>query len=115
MTVKDIYESVSRRLNSAPDDRAYLTYLWNTLLELRVMIEQKYLWLNGLEPPPAELTPDEVWCNSLFHPCITENILYLFTGDERYKSEFIRLANAAEEAAKKAEAGQGVIMRKYAW
>lgn len=114
MTVGEIYDIVSRRLERDASERTYLAYLHETMMELRATVPQKYLWLNGTAPPPDEITPDEVWCNSLFHPAIIENILYLFTGEERYKNEFVRLCERAENMASKTD-GSITITRKFAW
>lgn len=73
------------------DERKFINFLEDTLLELEVLVEKKYLWLNtGAEKHPTAVSDEKIWCNDLFHIAIIENICYLATGDENKKSLFYK-------------------------
>ena len=93
MTVKELYEKVCHRVPKevVPDERKFINFLEDTLCELEVLVEEKYLWLNtGAKKHPTTVSDEKIWCNDLFHIAIIENICYLVTGDSDKKSLFYK-------------------------
>lgn len=106
MTVKELYEKVRCRLpkEAEMDERKFINFLEDTLSELEVLVEKKYLWLNtGAEKHPTGASDEKIWCNDLFHVAIIENICYLVTGDADKKSLFYKLAEEATERVKETQ------------
>ena len=93
MTVKELYEKVCYRVpkETVPDERKFINFLEDTLSELEVLVEKKYLWLNtGCKNHPKGISEEDIWCNDLFHVAIIENICYLCTLDAEKKSLFYK-------------------------
>lgn len=93
VTVKELYEKVRYRLpkDTELSERKFINFLEDTLCELEVLVEKKFLWLNtGAAKHPTTVSDEKIWCNDLFHIAIIENICYLITGDESKKSLFYK-------------------------
>ena len=117
MTVKELYEKVRYRLPKEVDlgERKFINFLEDTLCELEVFVEEKFLWLNtGAEKHPTTVSDEKIWCNDLFHIALIENICYLATGDADKKSLFYKYVEEGKGRIRERQNdGRIRVMPKY--
>ena len=92
MTIVEIYEKVS--LITPIEQRKFFNYFEDSVNELQSLYGSFVFIDNAEYTPPERLTDDNVVL-PLYHNSIVDNILFFETGDENYKSEFIRKSRDA--------------------
>ena len=92
MTLTEIFEKVN--LVIPIEQRKFFNYFEDTVNELQSLYRD-FVFIEDKEyTPPKRLTDDNVVL-PLYHNSIVDNILFLATNEEVYKSEFIRKSKDA--------------------
>ena len=92
MTLTEIYEKVT--LAVPIEQRVFFNFFEDTVNELQSLYRD-FVFIEDKEyTPPKSLTDDNVVL-PLYHNSIVDNILFLSTNEEVYKSEFIRKSKDA--------------------
>lgn len=115
MSVKQLYENVSLR---APiGEREFVDYLNETLSELAATYN-KYVFRKGYEGTTVTGVAGELPTYPQYFAALVYNILYLCSYDKEgvYKSEFVRLAKAANDGIRQSElAGKPRMIKRNGW
>ena len=93
MNIIKIYERVTQ--TTAVDESSFIMYLNETVNELIGKYRPRYVILPDTVFTEVESIDDTLNVYDFYAQCITENIIFLITGDQNKKMEFINHAQQA--------------------
>lgn len=91
-TILEIFEKVN--LSLPIEQRRFFNYFEDTVTELQSMYSG-FVFEKDTEFQPPQTLSDENMVLPLYHSAIVDNIVYLASGKETLKSEFIRKSRDA--------------------
>ncbi len=92
MLIKEVFEDVN--LVAPIEQRRFFNYFNNTVNEL-IGTHSDFVIEKDAEYVPSESLDDDCAVRPLYRGAITDNILFMITGEEARKSEFIRKSQEA--------------------
>lgn len=92
MDIKEIFEKVN--LAIPIEQRRFFNYFSDTVTELAALYDG-FVFEKGKEYVPPERVEDTCVVLPLYKNSIVDNILFMISGSDAYKSEFLRKSRAA--------------------
>ena len=92
MTILEIFEKVN--LKVPIEQRRFFNYFEDTVNELQTLYSG-FVFVKDAEYQPPKTLSDENVVMPLYASAIVDNIIFLASGEENYKSEFIRKSRDA--------------------
>lgn len=93
MNIKSLYDTVV--LTNPCSHNAFLTHVDTTVRTLIAKYGVNYVCIRGTEYVRAKSVDDDISVYEDYFPCVLDNVLFLLTGDEAHKVDFINNSDYA--------------------